>query len=298
MVSIFFSPGSLQSLSVLKLARNKLREFPLAILRLEQLRHLDLSSNEIARIPERISACQMLKYLILNHNRLRRLPRGMTRLRALEKLEVSDNQLVCLPVSPFVSRSRIICHCNGGLRYLPCHLADGYEYDNDDDDDGGGSKKMVDIQLECDSCFSRHNNLGDLSGEGFSRVAAALRKKRRRHHFWLDEEWIESWSLLDAKDLQSPQASTTPPTLVELCLREAKRGRHCLPRRLSDLLADGPAAVCAHCRRGLFTSCLLTFKGRWVDPSPFLSGDEVEERRRRVPVLFPFCSRTCMSRHS
>lgn len=102
------------------LKENRLREFPLELLRFPRLERLGLGSNELAGIPDEIGQLRHLTWLDFTHNRighvseaigglprlvslgasdcrLTQFPLAFTRLKRLRKLGCFNNLLTCLP---------------------------------------------------------------------------------------------------------------------------------------------------------------------------------------------------------
>lgn len=81
----------------LKLKKNRLKIFPLEILRFKNLQYLDLSKNSIETIPSGIDSLQALQVLILSKNDIETLPNEIGNLKNLRILNVNQNELTALP---------------------------------------------------------------------------------------------------------------------------------------------------------------------------------------------------------
>lgn len=81
----------------LNLANNSLKEFPMDILKLKELRFLILDSNQISTIPSQISELQKLQVLTLSHNHLETIPSTISKLSDLYFLDLDNNQLDNFP---------------------------------------------------------------------------------------------------------------------------------------------------------------------------------------------------------
>ncbi len=129
-----------ETLTVLQLCHNRIREIPDSIVRLKHLAILDLEGNELTstsfppdfgnlnntlvvldlemnhltRIPEAIFGLQELSCLYLGSNYLTSIPDSIGRLASLQELGIQDNQLIRLPhgLADLQRLTRIILHEN------------------------------------------------------------------------------------------------------------------------------------------------------------------------------------------
>jgi len=81
----------------LDLRRNKLKIFPLDILKFKNLQELDLSKNNLKELPEKIGTLTNLQVLNVSGNKLQYLPDSIGELKNLKKLVGSRNSLIALP---------------------------------------------------------------------------------------------------------------------------------------------------------------------------------------------------------
>lgn len=81
----------------LDLRRNKLKTFPMEILKLKNLQELDLSKNNLKELPEEIGTLTNLQVLNISGNKLQYLPDSIGELKNLKKFVGSRNSLVALP---------------------------------------------------------------------------------------------------------------------------------------------------------------------------------------------------------
>jgi len=89
--------SKLPNLKVLDLSRNKIKVIPDSLQLLAGLEELDLSSNKIEELPESIGEMVSLKKLSLNRNVIVNLPASIGKLKSLQILELWDNELDNLP---------------------------------------------------------------------------------------------------------------------------------------------------------------------------------------------------------
>lgn len=81
----------------LNLSNKELKEFPIEILKLKELRYLSLDSNQLSNIPPQINELQKLKYLSLSHNSIQELPSTIGDLTELKFLYLDYNKISVLP---------------------------------------------------------------------------------------------------------------------------------------------------------------------------------------------------------
>jgi len=86
-----------KNLQILNLSRNRLREVPVWIGELKNLQRIDISNNKLEVLTDSIGSCGNLIYLGLNRNILETLPRTIGRLEFLEVIELWDNEIISLP---------------------------------------------------------------------------------------------------------------------------------------------------------------------------------------------------------
>lgn len=91
-------PDSLpDSLSVLRLSRNKISEFPSSMDRLSSLKALNLTKNELRSLPISLKSLESLEELDLERNRFYRVPLVCRELNHLNTLDLSANPIILLP---------------------------------------------------------------------------------------------------------------------------------------------------------------------------------------------------------
>jgi Leucine-rich repeat (LRR) protein len=81
----------------LDLSKKKLKEFPVEIFQLMELRELKLNNNSINQIPENIYKLNYLQRLFVNNNKLVELPQRIGTLKNLVILELNRNRIEKLP---------------------------------------------------------------------------------------------------------------------------------------------------------------------------------------------------------
>lgn len=79
------------------LRKQKLKEFPLAILKFKNLQYLDISKNTIRELPDSIDQLANLQYFICSKTSLERLPKQIGKLVNLRYLNCNQNELESLP---------------------------------------------------------------------------------------------------------------------------------------------------------------------------------------------------------
>jgi hypothetical protein len=87
----------LKSLEELDIGHNELKEFPLPILELLNLKKLELFQNEISELPKDLSRLTKLEELYLGRNKFKAFPDRVLTLKQLEKIELSQNEIAELP---------------------------------------------------------------------------------------------------------------------------------------------------------------------------------------------------------
>lgn len=81
----------------LDLSKKKLKEFPVEVLQLKELRELNLGRNSIEQIPDLIYQLANLQRLYLNNNKLKELPPRIGTLKNLQLLQLDRNLIESLP---------------------------------------------------------------------------------------------------------------------------------------------------------------------------------------------------------
>jgi Leucine-rich repeat (LRR) protein len=81
----------------ISLRKQKLKEFPAAILQFKNLQYLDLSKNSIKEIPEQIGLLQNLQYFAISRNKVESFPPEIGQLKNLRWLIMNQNELTLLP---------------------------------------------------------------------------------------------------------------------------------------------------------------------------------------------------------
>lgn len=84
---------------ILKLEKQKLKEFPLQILQFKNLCILSLAKNKIPSIPEEISQLSNLKEVNFSKNRIEVFPEGLAQCVNIERLIFNQNYLEALPAA-------------------------------------------------------------------------------------------------------------------------------------------------------------------------------------------------------
>jgi Leucine-rich repeat (LRR) protein len=83
----------------LNLRKQKLKEFPMEVLKLKNLQFLDLSKNSIKELPDSLVTLKNLQYLIVSKTGLESLPKNIGAMKNLVHLNVNQNELQVLPYS-------------------------------------------------------------------------------------------------------------------------------------------------------------------------------------------------------
>jgi len=83
----------INSLQLLYLYKNKIKEIPKEIGNLINLNYLDLSDNKIKEIPKEIGNLTNLKRLDLNDNKIKEIPKEIVNLINLQTLYLSNNEI-------------------------------------------------------------------------------------------------------------------------------------------------------------------------------------------------------------
>lgn len=116
------TPDSVYHLS---LKRNKLKEFPQAILQLKNLEYLDLSHNKLHSLPKEIGSLTKLVTLNLNYNRLDSIPKEIANLQNLRTLILSRNRILELPAEMgTMAKLDSLMMLSNGIKRLP----DSFKY--------------------------------------------------------------------------------------------------------------------------------------------------------------------------
>ncbi|MBI2968833.1 MAG: leucine-rich repeat domain-containing protein [Bacteroidetes bacterium] len=85
------------SVFILNLSRQKLKEFPIEILKLRNLRELNVSRNRLTGIPSEIGLLQNLEILDLSKNKIDTLPAEIGMLINLKRLIMNRNEVESFP---------------------------------------------------------------------------------------------------------------------------------------------------------------------------------------------------------
>lgn len=82
---------------VLKLHKQKLKEFPMEILELKNLNVLDLGNNKLRAVPDQLSELEFLQELNLMKNKMLHFPLAVCKLKHLKRLNMSQNYIDGFP---------------------------------------------------------------------------------------------------------------------------------------------------------------------------------------------------------
>jgi len=88
-----------KNLQYLDLGKNSIEILPDSIVSLKKLQYLNLSKNDLEVLPKNIGEMENLKYLWLGQNNISSLPFGFGRLEKLEFLDLWDNNIDEFPLS-------------------------------------------------------------------------------------------------------------------------------------------------------------------------------------------------------
>lgn len=80
----------------LDLSKNRIKEFPSDIFRLNHLLTLNLSKNKIKELPD-LSQLQGLEELNISKNKFTEFPTAITKINSLKKLDIGGNKIVDIP---------------------------------------------------------------------------------------------------------------------------------------------------------------------------------------------------------
>ena len=83
----------------LELRKQRLKAFPMEILKFPNLQYLDLSKNNIKELPVEISQLENLQYFAISKNSLEELPPQIGELSNLFYLNANQNELTSIPAS-------------------------------------------------------------------------------------------------------------------------------------------------------------------------------------------------------
>lgn len=89
--------GELTNLKTLSISRNQISSLPVEIGQLENLTTLSLSRNQLKELPPQIKRLKNLETLDVSNNRLSSLPTEIGQLTKLKSLYLNENQLIGLP---------------------------------------------------------------------------------------------------------------------------------------------------------------------------------------------------------
>ncbi len=82
----------------LELKKQKLKSFPIEILKMKNLQYLDISKNNIQEIPDSIELLVNLQHFNASKNKIERMPKQIGKLTNLYYLNMNNNELVSLPM--------------------------------------------------------------------------------------------------------------------------------------------------------------------------------------------------------
>jgi len=81
----------------LDLSKNKLIEFPLAILKFKNLKELYLSKNKLTELPQNFHVLNQLEVLDLSKNKFTKFPISLCSVTSLKQLFMGRNQMTVIP---------------------------------------------------------------------------------------------------------------------------------------------------------------------------------------------------------
>lgn len=82
---------------VLDLSKDGLKEFPMEILKLKHLRSLKLSKNKLSILPEELVQLEKLEEILLSKNAFSTFPISVTMLPNLKRLYIDQNEITAIP---------------------------------------------------------------------------------------------------------------------------------------------------------------------------------------------------------
>jgi Leucine-rich repeat (LRR) protein len=87
-----------ESVKFLSLSKNRLKTFPVEIMKFSNLEYLDLSKNKLTTLPDTLRGLNNLKTLALNNNKLNQISEGITDLPNLKELYLARNPITQIPI--------------------------------------------------------------------------------------------------------------------------------------------------------------------------------------------------------
>ncbi len=82
---------------VLDLSKDGLKEFPLDVLKLKHLRFLKLAKNRLSELPLELSQLKELEEIVLSKNSFTTFPIAVTLLPNLKRLKIDQNEITAIP---------------------------------------------------------------------------------------------------------------------------------------------------------------------------------------------------------
>lgn len=112
------------NISKLDLSNSNLKNIPIEVFKLKNLRSLDLSNNLIKEIPKEISDLKMLEVLDISNNKISNFFAKLCELNKLRILNLNNNQITSVPKQIFkLQRLRKIFLANNKIKTLPDEFA-------------------------------------------------------------------------------------------------------------------------------------------------------------------------------
>jgi len=82
---------------VLDLSKDGLKEFPLDVLKLTELRSLKLSKNKLTHLPDEVAGLDKLEEISLSKNSFSTFPIVLTKLTCLKRIYIDQNEITAIP---------------------------------------------------------------------------------------------------------------------------------------------------------------------------------------------------------
>ncbi|KAL1140161.1 hypothetical protein AAG570_000093 [Ranatra chinensis] len=293
--------GEMKSLSTLSLENNKIRTLPKTIGNLKNLNYLILELNQIEFLPTEIGQLKSLYVLNMKGNGLKELPSEVCLLNSLQELILDCNQLTCLPRNIvylpnlnylsinlnlllylpsiwFMSNPQVRFSHNSYLNYL------SYDW--------GCALTKVGQFLITGSVWHF-----DISGCTMGKLDSGEFKVCKRimvadkvlilppftKFFSFKRHYIPSLFELAIRNVYTHMFGTKD---IRQCLYP--KVFELLPKEMKHILWQGPLALCHHCKKPIFTECILSIIVKYI----LTTGQDLPNPHQILACIY-FCSNNC-----